>query len=128
MKTKYLLVYGTLRKKAHVNYNYERYGTQTHVADMWVSGYDMHSLGSYPAVTPGNGMIFCELHEVAEDVVANITRMEKGAGYEVHEHEVEHPSRGMVKASLYAMPTERMAHYTTDKILSGDWNERELAR
>lgn len=121
----FLLCYGTLREKATHNWNFQRYGQQRRITDHWVFGYELHSLGSYPAATqkPGSS-ILCELHEVPEEVMAKITRMEVGAGYEVHEVKVMNPETNEpVVASLYAMPGDMLARWSKHKILSGDWNE-----
>jgi len=121
-KKKYILVYGTLRKHAAKNWNFNRFGPQKILGSEWIGGYTLHSLGGYPAVCIGVGSVLCELHEVYEKTYDAITRMEKGAGYEVHEVDATHPAHGKVKASLYAMPWGHLATITKGRIASGDWN------
>lgn len=127
---RYLLCYGTLRRNAARNYNFQRFGPQHYVGDYWIYGYNLHSLGSYPAAVKGVGNIFCELHEVEEKTEESITLMERSAGYEVHQVEVLHPKQGLVSASLYAFPVGPMVALSQGKIDSGDWNELQdqLAR
>ncbi len=119
---KLLLLYGTLRKNAKPNWNYNRFGPQTWVSDMRLDGYQIYSLGSYPAACIGVGSIFVELHEVYPKTYDMITKMEQGAGYEVHGIRVKHPTKGDQMASLYAMPWTVLASICRGRILSGDWN------
>lgn len=119
---KHLLVYGTLRKFAEKNWNFGRFGSQDFISDAWISGYELHSLGSYPAVCKAPGSVKCELHTVDDRTEEAITRMEKNAGYEVHEIEVfDMKLKTMVKASLYAWPSAPLKSHTRGKINSGDW-------
>jgi gamma-glutamylcyclotransferase (GGCT)/AIG2-like uncharacterized protein YtfP len=128
---KHILVYGSLRKLAKRNFNFGRFGVQEFISDAWISGYELHSLGSYPAVCKNPGCVKCELHTVDDETEAAITRMEKGAGYEVHEIEVfNYKLKEMVKAKLYAWPSAPLLAHTRGKVTSGDWDnaEQSLAR
>lgn len=123
---KTLLVYGTLRQKTDRNYNFGRFGAQVLLGDMWLNGYMMMNLGSYPAAVKGLGQIFCEIHQVSDKTFEHITRMEEGAGYDTHEHELDIVGIGKVTASMYAMPKAIIDHYRgVNRIRSGDWNDRE---
>lgn len=129
---KYILTYGTLRKNAAKNHNFQRFGQQIHISDHWVDGYNMHHLGGYPAACSAVGSIFCELHQVDEETWSAITRMERNAGYEVHDVPMALPThdKRIVTASLYVIPTMPLLSLTKGRIESGDWNDvsEELAR
>lgn len=116
----YLLVFGSLRATSPKGYNYERFGpgTQKHLKTFHLDGYEMYSLGPYPAVCEGEGVITVELHEVTELAARAIDMMEIGAGYTatpvklVYAGEVIHPI-------IYTQPKESLRYRT--RVVNGDW-------
>jgi len=111
---KNILVYGSLRKD---HYNFNRCGKQKFVKAMKLNGYDLFSLGSYPAILEGKGDLVVELHEVDDLTHKNIQRMELGAGYSEKPIEVDG-----VTASLYVFNNKNIAK-TQTQVKSGDWSD-----
>ncbi len=88
----------------------------------------MYSLGSYPAVCPGNGSIIVELHEVQEKAAERIDNMEAGAGYTGVKVPISIPDslapkgHREVEATIYTWPKERLESGRYQKVESGDWS------
>lgn len=113
---RYLLVFGSLRKNSRRGYNYQRFGGQKYIKDIQLNGFDMVSLGGYPAISEGSGTIKTELHEVEDISYGSIYRMEIGAGY----YEKVIKLDDDIKASIFLMDKEKVGKY--QKVKSGDWN------
>lgn len=111
---KYIIVYGSLRKNSKRGYNFNRFGGQTYIRDLILDGYEMYSLGPYPAICKGHGTIHCEVHSVEEQPYQSIRQMEIGAGYAL---ETINISEG--KASLFVAPKATLE--TQLQIVDGDW-------
>lgn len=78
-----MFVYGSLRKDMYnsVIFNEEK-GDSEYIGDGLLDGYELYSLGSYPAIYEGDGSVVVELYEVHnQEVFDSIDWMEKGAGY-----------------------------------------------
>ncbi len=123
--SKYLLVFGSLRKTSKRGYNFDRFGkgTQTFITKFELDGYDMYSLSSYPAICPGKGKIVVELHEVQDEAADLIEDMEVGAGYAGVQVKLGE-KHGIIPgetATIYTWPKERLEGYYP-KVKSGDWN------
>ena len=83
-RKRYYFVYGSLREGCH---NYRLLNKAKRVGDIWLlQGYDLYSLGSYPAIFPSerNGAeVTGEVYELTDlQTIQYIDRMELGAGYE----------------------------------------------
>lgn len=118
---KYILVFGSLRKYSSRGFNFNRfkaYGEQIFIRNLVLDGYEMYSLGAYPAICPGDGQIKCELHSIAEDAYNLIQQMEINAGYREDFVKLE----GGITASIFTMPKERLLKFKVPKMESGDWN------
>jgi len=114
---KHLLVFGSLRKNSKRGYNYQRCGNQEFIKELQLDGFDMYSLGAYPAICKGNGKIKCELHSVDTKTFERINNMELGAGYSALNINLE---KNLV-ATIYTWPEERLKN-NYKKVESGDWN------
>lgn len=109
-----ILVYGTLKEGCY-NYNRirEAFGNDSlvKVGETNIEGYDMYDLKYYPAITPGNGAIQCEIMEASREASLFIKYMEIGAGYE---------EKITDQGRIY-IQTEPIKGYR--KIETGEWKE-----
>ena len=112
---KLILVFGSLRKLSKRGYNFNRCGPQKYIRSLTLEGYDLFSLGSYPAICRGKGTLHCELHEVDNETYESISNMELGAAYS--EGTVDLPEG---PATIYLYPSDRLTN--RQKVESGDWN------
>ncbi len=108
---KLCLFYGSLKS---TGYNFNRFFGQKLLKDITLQGYDLYSLGQYPAACKGQGSIKVELHEIEEDTYESIQSMERGAGYEESFIELDG-----VKASIFLMNPEHLEGRS--KVENGDW-------
>lgn len=114
---KYIVVYGSLRAKPEPFYNFNACGKQQFIKKFNLEGYELYSLGAYPAIIEGKGNITVELHEVDERTYQRIRGMELGAGYNEKQIEVD----GKL-ASLYVYNNaERLRQ--RERVISGDWQD-----
>lgn len=113
---KNLLVFGSLRKTSKRGYNYQRFGGQNFIKKLTLDGFEMYSLGAYPAICKGEGKIKCELHEVEDVAAERIERMEIGAGYTPVNINLEKN----VTATIYTWPKDKLKGCV--KVQDGDWN------
>lgn len=118
---KKVLAYGTLREG---DYNFERiqlaFGTDSikKVGQTKVQNFKMHSLGPYPAIVQSEGEeIVCDLLEVNEKAFNFIEAMEKGAGYDSVEVDVDGN-----KHTIYTH-TSDLSRYPVIK--TGDWFNKD---
>lgn len=121
-----IFTYGTLRSS---EYNFARAngwirGEQLKVVGQGaLRGFDLHTLGPYPAITPGQGTVTGELMTCPLKLFDYIDRMERGAGYTAQQVEVvlEDGRTMPAVAWVYEFPDE-----LTEKTLikSGDWLKR----
>lgn len=116
MSTRLIVVFGSLRKYCKRGYNFDACGQQEFIRFHELHGYDMYSLGAYPAICEGSGTIKAELHRVSEITFQRINRMEIGAGYDALELDLPEG-----KATVYLFPAERLKG--RQKVESGDWNK-----
>lgn len=114
---KYILAFGTLKKNCPSgrNWNWQRFDGQKYIKDYDLNGYDIYSLGPYPAICPGEGTVKCELQEVTDEAFENILWMEKGAGYSPVEIQIEDKV-----ATVFTWPRNKLIKY--QKIENGNWN------
>ncbi len=128
---KHLLVFGSLRKNSERGYNFDRFGkgTQKLIHSFWLRGFEMFSLGSYPAICPSKETkgIQVELHEVDDKAAESIERMEVGAGYTGIKVPISIPDQFAklghreIEATIYTWPKERLESGRYPKVESGDW-------
>lgn len=104
-------VYGSL--KAGFG-NHRVLGDSELVGPQRLSGWDMYSMGSFPAIVPGEGDISVEIYKVGSDSIAGNLDMLEGYPSFYNRIEVE---TGFGLAWIYYQdtpPTELM-------VVSGDW-------
>ena len=121
---RYILVYGTLRRNALNNWNYQRFGPHLFIENITLPNYAMFALSHYPTVCPSDNpgdKIVCELQEVENNVYNMIEAMEHGAGYEKVSVDINTISKNNITASLFVWPQDRIKKYGLKKIESGDW-------
>lgn len=70
-----VFVYGSL-KKGFGNHQLLERGDAKFVGDAQVSGFQLFSLGPFPAVVPGNGTVSGEVYEVGPETLAALDRLE----------------------------------------------------
>jgi gamma-glutamylcyclotransferase (GGCT)/AIG2-like uncharacterized protein YtfP len=113
---KHGLFYGSLRKVE--GYNFGRCGKQKYIKTLTLDGYDLYSLGAYPAVVDGKGKVVVELHEIPNAQTAEyIRQMELGAGYEERVVNVDD-----VDAYLYVYKGNNRLNPEL-KVEHGDWSK-----
>lgn len=117
MHSNYILVYGSLRKGEY-NFNSFKslFGDEfKYVKTMQINGYDLFSLGAYPAIKEGKGDLIVDLINCSDECKNSIDRMELGAGYTRHIIEIDKN----ITATLYVY----LGNPSTERIVSGDWSE-----
>jgi gamma-glutamylcyclotransferase (GGCT)/AIG2-like uncharacterized protein YtfP len=70
--------YGSLREGM---YNHKNMKLSKPITTSILGGFDLYSLGSYPACVKGKSKVVVELFEVDEQTFSRIDNMERGAGY-----------------------------------------------
>ena len=68
-----VFVYGTL-KKGHGNHRLLE--NSRFIGEDSITGFDMYSTGGFPAVIPGDGVVFGELYEVTPEELESLHRLE----------------------------------------------------
>lgn len=68
-------VYGSLKRNFY-NHHFLEVDDTVFLADAQVSGFNMYSLGSYPMIVKGNGVVSVELYEVSRETFARLDRLE----------------------------------------------------
>lgn len=104
-------VYGSLKEGFG---NHRVLGDSELVGSQWLSGWDMYSMGSFPAIVPGEGYISVEIYQVGSDSIAGNLDMLEGYPSFYNRVEVE-TELGL--AWIYYQDTPP----TDMKITSGDW-------
>lgn len=111
-------VYGSLRKG---EYNFERFkdsfGDQVKVLEtqITVPGFNLYSLGPYPAVQRGEGAVVVDILEVEGQALKSMDSMELGAGYDIDKVTLPNGE----EARIYVYPSSvSLTHQVTD----GDWS------
>lgn len=112
----YLLVFGSLRKNSDRGFNHNRFGGQTYIKDVILDGFEMYSLGPYPAICKGQGKIKCELHSVTDPAFECILEMESGAGYDRLDLPVEDKI-----ATIFVMNSKILKSARLQRVQDGDW-------
>jgi len=117
-----VLFYGSLRE-GHYNHSYfeESFGKENFkcIGMREIKGYDLYSLGSYPAVIKSSdpeSVVVMEEFEISEQAYDSVKRMELGAGY----HEVE-TEDGFV---FYAQNRDMS---NRQRVENGDWTKYKLS-
>lgn len=120
----YLLAYGVLRKGQHLYEFYKDIGSIEHIETTKIYGYNLYSLGPYPAVTRdlklSTGLqVICDLIKCDSETFNIITKLHKDYGFE--EQMVimgDLFTRLEVSPSLFVF---RAKISDTKRISSGDW-------
>lgn len=117
MSKNFILSFGSLRKTSSKGYNFDRFGkgSQKYIKDVWLDGWDMFSLINYPAIAKGAGKIKCELQEVSKDAYEKICGMERSAGYQETQIDVDG-----IKATLFYMDAKDLQG--RNLVTGGDWS------
>lgn len=110
-----ILVYGSLRPGC---YNFDRFAANYKITDLGeveVPGFELFSLGPYPGIKEGNGVLTCNILEVSEECHEHIKAMELGANY----------TEEMVNIEGEELPIYvYQGHVSRDnKVITGDWVE-----
>lgn len=120
-KKKLLAVYGSLRKP---DYNYNTFKSLfgndfTYLRTTTIDGYDLYSLGAYPAINPGTGSLVVDLIQCSQAAFEEVLMMELGANYKTDMVNIE---REKCIIFVYNRPLE------TNKIDSGDWIKEKYGK
>ena len=117
MRTRKIAVYGSLREgQSNFKYFKSRYPDIKVIKNNHrIEGFKLYSLGTYPAIRPGNGSVEVDILEVPKLCFGQITQMELGAGYSAMEIFVDNE-----QVILY--PYERDIN-PRRIVESGNWNE-----
>ena len=112
-----IAVYGSLRKG---EFNFEVFqlcfsGKVEFLGTTTLHGYDLYSLGSFPAAVVGSNDIVVDLLDVDARVFSVIQEMEFSAGYYEDSVEIEGENYG-----IFLYPDVPQIHYGL--IESGDWS------
>jgi len=110
-----IAVYGSLRQG---EYNFERMsyiGDIQYETTTTIQGWDLYSLGMYPAIKKGTGTIVVDILNVGDEVLDFIRGMEFGAGY--HEETVNVDGQDCF---IYVYNYE----LSRNQVLSGDWKKQ----
>lgn len=110
-----MIAYGSLRLHSRRGYNHDPDG-QRFIRFVTLPGWDLVSLGMYPCVVPGNGVLKAELHEVNNGVYGSIRSMELSASY----REVTVTLDDGTKATMFCMRPEQVKGFP--RVESGDWD------
>jgi gamma-glutamylcyclotransferase (GGCT)/AIG2-like uncharacterized protein YtfP len=113
---KYLLVFGSLRQNSKRGYNWNRFGGQTFVKNIPLTGYEMYSVGPYPTICEGEGVIQTELHTVEDSAFKKIQLMERGAGYDEKTVIIDG-----IEASIFVWNKSEIEESNLPRVESGDW-------
>ncbi len=113
----YVAVYGSLREG---QYNFEK-SQMKKLGTYTVQGYEMYSLGHYPAIVKGSGSIVVELMEVTPRFKARLDRMELGAGYKIKK--IKLGDKTDVTLYVYDSSAKELSETSYGKVQSGDWVE-----
>lgn len=118
--SKLIAVYGSLRIG---EYNYERFvdifgktSITTVEKTKVIDGFDLYSLGSYPAITRGSNKLTVDILEVTDNVHNSIKAMELGAGYDEETIHIEN----IGDVVIYTYPKEYLD--SRRLVESGDWS------
>ena len=115
----YILSYGSLRKGA---YNFEYFNQKydlKYVETLEIKGYDLYSLGPYPAIIKGKNKLTVDLLRCDRDTRILIDGMEHGAGYHSREMMVfSEVLQESVYVILYVYGGELEG---LQKVENGDW-------
>lgn len=124
--SKFVFVYGSLRSGEYNNYLLAR---STKICDATVRGFDLYSLGAFPAVIPSSNSdveVIGEVFNVDPLDLAVINRMERGAGYTVHEvaaTPIAEPAKPQ-HAIIYVFSDSNWLKHIGELVPSGDWLKR----
>lgn len=122
-----LLVYGSLRTG---EYNHPLLSKSTKVADAVIDGFDLYSLGAFPAVVPStnpSNQVYGEVFEVDPTEFLRIDRMERGAGYlaqEVPAVQTEDLAKTTYQCLVYVFRDSKWLQDVGEIVESGDWVKR----
>jgi gamma-glutamylcyclotransferase (GGCT)/AIG2-like uncharacterized protein YtfP len=117
MKTRKIAVYGSLREG---QYNFERFKQaypeiKVVKNNHRIEGFQLYSLGAYPAIKYGKGSVEIDVLEVPQRCFGQITAMELGAGYSALEIFIDNEQ-------VVIYPYEQQVD-PRRLVESGNWNE-----
>lgn len=120
--------YGSLRTG---EYNHGLLAKSTKVADAVINGFDLYSLGAFPAVilsTNPSNQVYGEVFEVDPTEFLRIDRMERGAGYfahEVHAVQTEDLDKTTYQCLVYVFRDAKWLQDIGEVVELGDWVKRD---
>lgn len=107
-------VYGSLRKGLG---NHSILGDSDLLSVEVIKGFDMYSLGAFPAVETGKGEITVEVYEVDDDTLFNLDILEGVPTF--YQRDKTETSLGV--ANIYTI--EGIGSDRIEKVVNGDWVE-----
>lgn len=115
-----VFVYGTLLSG---NGNNRLLSGSALVGKRTLTGFDMVTLGGFPAIEPGAGTVVGEVYEINEETLDRLDGLEgytEGGNHNLYERETITTDDG-ITAFVYVMPGCKEEYPPLD---SGDWNNR----
>lgn len=112
-------VYGSLRVGEYNFNSFARSYDMKHIDSIEVPGFDLYSLGSYPAIIKGENTLKVDILDVEEAAFHGIKMMELGAGYSTDYIEYKGD-----KVPIYIFDDPMQIEYlkkNKDLVSSGDW-------
>lgn len=109
-----IAVYGSLRKGEYNYSAFSKWHDMVHTGTHTVDGFDLYSLGAYPAATLGDGKLIVDTFEVDDRCFNQINGMELGAGYYAHTININ--------GDDHIIWLQRSG-YEERKVESGDWTK-----
>ncbi len=113
MKT--IFIYGSLRKG---RYNHYVIKDAEFLGQSVMYGWDLYSLGNYPAIVKGDGRVVIEAYRVTDEQYERIDWMEEGAGYKKESATIVLYGNYITGDFWY-----RPKKPNGELVSSGDWNE-----
>lgn len=112
-----VFVYGTLRKG---QIRHEVLKGSLFIGYGLLKGYDMYSLGNFPAIVKGNGIVYGEVYSINEETLKILDYIE-GVDYELYKRElqtIELESGEVIEAFVYVFSGNLSG---ATYIREGDW-------
>lgn len=125
-----IFVYGSLRTG---EYNNDLLIRSTKLCDASIRGFDLYSLGVYPAIIPSsdlNHLVYGEVFRADPGEFLRIDRMELGAGYKAVQVEALHDTNDLDEhgeASFpltYVFEDPKWLQDMGELVRGGDWSKR----
>lgn len=110
-----IAVYGSLRNNEYNFLRMKALGKIEYIETTTLSGWDLYSLGPYPAINPGEGTIVVDIIGVDDTVLDFIRMMERGANYREETVDINGED-----CFIYVYNN----NLSSNQVPSGDWSDR----